>query len=220
MKISFRSRLFLAKNIGSDRASGIDYQTSTRVIKLISTLTLFSLAVAIEVHAQVREPKGSQCTELYSDDFESQSSQWIPNFDGNDTASAGDWEQDDPEQTTLLGTAYQLGDTISGTQSLVTDSSGTGDIYSFDVDGGLTSIASPPIALPSGGTDYQFSFHYSFAFRGKCCHPNKFYVKVISDTGTATIYDDGAWVLPNPPPAGTLLDIPGQWQFVSLNLDQ
>jgi hypothetical protein len=87
---------------------------------------------------------------VYSDDFESASG-WTRNLQGTDTATTGVWERGDPDATTSSGTK-QLGTTTSGVNDLVTGAAGGAAAGDNDVDGGVTSITSPAIALPSTGT--------------------------------------------------------------------
>jgi hypothetical protein len=103
---------------------------------------------------------GAGPVDVFFDNFET-SQGWTVNPNGTDTATTGQWERGDPETTTSSGTK-QLGTTVSGVNDLVTGRlAGTG-AGSFDIDGGVTSIQSPPIALPSSGT-LTLSFSYYMA---------------------------------------------------------
>jgi carboxypeptidase T len=98
---------------------------------------------------------GPPQTTIFSDDFEAARG-WTTNASGTDTATTGAWERGDPLATASNG-AKQLGTTTSGVNDLVTGrlaGAGAGD---FDVDGGLTSVTSPAIAL-TGGTHYSVTF--------------------------------------------------------------
>ena len=48
--------------------------------------------------------------------------------------------------------AKQLGNTVSGSNDLVTGRLAGSSAGSYDIDGGVTSIRSPNISLPSGST--------------------------------------------------------------------
>lgn len=204
-------------------------QVFTSAVHRLLVISVLSFPLLASAGFGMEDTEG-ECTEIWSDDFESPTTQWATNFRQEDTAVAGFWEQADPQETVWGGAAYQLGDTpnhaTGDSQSLVTDSRGTGglarnDVYNFDVDGGVTSIASPEIMLPSGGSNYQVSFNYNFAFLGTCCHSNNFKAIVIDEAGAASVeFIASAWTLPNPPAPGTPIYIPGQWQPVTLNLDQ
>jgi trimeric autotransporter adhesin len=87
---------------------------------------------------------------VYFDNFETATG-WTTNPSGTDTATAGAWERGDPEATTSSG-AKQLGTTVSGTNDLVTARLAGASAGANDVDGGVTSIRSPLIALPATGT--------------------------------------------------------------------
>jgi len=76
---------------------------------------------------------------------------WTVNPSGTDTAITGQWERADPADTNSSG-AKQLGATVSGSFGLVTGGQAGASAGDFDVDGGVTSIRSPSIALPASGT--------------------------------------------------------------------
>ncbi|NRQ40044.1 oxidoreductase [Nonomuraea sp. NN258] len=97
---------------------------------------------------------------VFADDFETDKG-WTVNPAGTDTATAGRWERGDPDPTTYNGVPLQLGSTVSGTNDLVTGRAGGGP-GDADVDGGLTTIRSPQIALPAG-TSLTLSFSYYLA---------------------------------------------------------
>ncbi len=89
---------------------------------------------------------------LFADDFEADRG-WVRNLQGTDTATAGLFERGDPAATTSSG-AKQLGTTVNGTNDLVTGRLAGAAAGDHDVDGGTTTITSPPIAL-SGGSSYS-----------------------------------------------------------------
>src|SRR4029079_12647235 len=92
---------------------------------------------------------GGGATVVFFDDFET-SLGWVANPSGTDTATTGQWERGNPEDTNSVG-AKQLGTTISGVNDLVTGRLAGAAAGVNDVDGGVTSIRSPAIALPSTG---------------------------------------------------------------------
>ena len=87
---------------------------------------------------------------VFSDAFESDLG-WITNPNNSDTATTGQWEVANPEATEFNGAAQQLGETISGSQALVTQAAAGSGVGSFDLDGGITSALSPDIFLPGNG---------------------------------------------------------------------
>ena len=99
---------------------------------------------------------------IFFDDFET-SQGWVVNPSNSDTATTGQWEIANPEQTALNGVVQQLGTTVSGTQALVTDGTAGTSVGSFDVDNGLTSVRSPQIVLPETGDFIRLSFSYYLA---------------------------------------------------------
>jgi subtilisin-like proprotein convertase family protein len=83
------------------------------------------------------------------------------NPNGTDTATTGQWERANPEETNSSG-IKQLGTTVSGVNDLVTGALAGSSVGSFDIDNGVTSIRSPNISLPSG-LDITLSFSYYLA---------------------------------------------------------
>jgi hypothetical protein len=138
-----------------------------------------------------------QAVTVFEDDFETDKG-WTTNASGTDTAATGAWERGDPEATSSLG-VKQLGTTVSGLNDLVTGrlaGAGAGD---FDVDGGVTSIRSPAITLPSSGA-LTLSFGYYFAHGSNSSAADFLRVRVVGSTNTivfeelgAANNDDAAW---------------------------
>ncbi|MEV2272093.1 M28 family peptidase [Nonomuraea africana] len=134
---------------------------------------------------------------VWSDDFETATG-WTANPNGTDTATTGLWERGDPEATTSSGTK-QLGTTVSGVNDLVTGRLAGSSAGAYDLDGGLSSIQSPPITLPSSGV-LRVSFSWYLAHGSNASGADLFRVKVVgSPTGTvfqqlgAASDRDGGW---------------------------
>ncbi len=136
---------------------------------------------------------------VFSDDFESANG-WVTNPSGTDGASRGLWERDNPQSTSSSG-PKQLNDTTSGVNALVTDNRG-GRAGRYDVDGGLTSIRSPLISLPSGG-NLELTFQYYFSHRSNSSTADFLRVTIIGSSGSQVVFeelgsnsdDDAAWEL-------------------------
>ncbi len=140
-------------------------------------------------------------TLVWQDDFETDLG-WVPNPNGTDTATSGQWERGDPEGTTSGG-PKQLGTTPSGLNDLVTGRLAGGTANSYDIDGGVTSIRSPGIALPAA-SELTLSFRYYLAHGSNSSSADILRVSVVvSDTLTvfeeigAANNDDGAWAIEN-----------------------
>ncbi len=129
---------------------------------------------------------GTPPVTVFSDDFET-SLGWTTNPSSTDTATAGLWERGDPEQTTSSGTK-QLGTTVSGLNDLVTGRLAGASAGTHDVDGGLTSIRSPLIALPASGT-LTLSFSYYLAHGTNSSTVDFLRVKVVGTT-TSTVFEE------------------------------
>jgi len=149
------------------------------------------------INKQAQYCGGAPTVTLFSDTFEAAGG-WVTNAQGTDTATVGAWERGDPAATTSSG-AKQLGTTVSGVNDLVTGrlaGTGAGD---FDVDGGTTSITSPPIAL-TGGSNYALTFSSYLAHGSNSSSADFLRVRVLGST-TATVYQrlgaaanlNGAW---------------------------
>ncbi len=90
-----------------------------------------------------------------NDDFEAPRG-WAADPLGDDTASAGAWQRTNPSATT-----YQAGTVTSGSLALVTGGPAGSTSYSYDVDGGATSIRSAPIRLPNPTGRLTFRFYFA-----------------------------------------------------------
>jgi hypothetical protein len=143
---------------------------------------------------------GGGGTTVFSDDFETDKG-WTANPTGTDTATTGKWERGNPEDTNSGG-AKQLGTTTSGANDLVTArlaGAGPGD---NDIDGGTTSIQSPQIALPTGGT-LTLKLQSYFAYGSNSSNADFLHVKIVGSSGTTTVLEqlgaaanrNGAWSL-------------------------
>jgi hypothetical protein len=140
---------------------------------------------------------GTPVTTVFEDTFET-SLGWVTNPNGTDTAATGAWERGDPEATSDNG-AKQLGTTVSGVNDLVTARLAGASAGANDLDGGITSIQSPAIALPSGGT-LTLSFSYYLAHGTNSSTADFLRVRVVGAT-SATVFeelggsenDNGAW---------------------------
>ncbi|WP_084965835.1 M20/M25/M40 family metallo-hydrolase [Thermoactinospora rubra] len=123
---------------------------------------------------------------VWADDFETATG-WTANPDGTDTATTGQWERGDPEATSSSG-AKQLGTTVSGANDLVTGRLAGSGAGAYDIDAGVTSIQSPPIALPSGGV-LKVSLSWYLAHGSNSSSADFFRVKV---NGTTVFQQLGA----------------------------
>ena len=132
---------------------------------------------------------------VYSDDFEAGRG-WVASTTG---ATAGRFERGDPAATTSSG-AKQLGTTVSGLNDLVTGRLAGASAGEHDIDGGVTSIASPSIAL-AGGSNYTLRFSYYLAHGTNSSSADYLRVKVngttvLQELGAADD-DDAVWATAN-----------------------
>ncbi|WP_103961602.1 M28 family peptidase [Nonomuraea solani] len=133
---------------------------------------------------------------VWQDTFETANG-WTVNPSSTDTATIGQWERGDPEATTSSG-AKQLGTTVSGTNDLVTGRTAGASAGANDLDGGISSIQSPPITLPTGTLNLSLSWY--LAHGSNASSADYLRVRVVGST-TATVLNqtgaatnrNGAW---------------------------
>jgi hypothetical protein len=127
---------------------------------------------------------------IFSDDFETDKG-WTTDPSGTDTATRGPWERANPESTSYSGATYQLGTTHSGSYDLVTGGAAGISVGSYDIDGGLTSIRSPDIALP-GGEQISLEFYYYLAHYTNSASDDLLRVKIVGSSTTTVLQERGA----------------------------
>lgn len=123
--------------------------------------------------------------DVFFDDFESAQG-WIANPNGTDTATTGQWERANPDETTYSGVVYQQGTTVSGSYDLVTAGAAGSSAGANDIDGGVTSMRSPNIVLPSG-TDLNLSFSYYLAHYSNSATDDFLRVTVVGNTSQVVL---------------------------------
>jgi glucose/arabinose dehydrogenase len=118
---------------------------------------------------------------VFSDDFE-QARGWTLTA-GQNTATTGRWERGDPQATTSGGITLQQG-TCQGpsVSCFITGLAAGSAVGANDVDGGLTSVQSPPIALPATG-NLTLTFRFYFAHLNNATSSDFFRVRVVGNNG-------------------------------------
>jgi extracellular elastinolytic metalloproteinase len=127
--------------------------------------------------------QGGGGTTVYTDNFETATG-WVTNPLGTDTATTGQWARGNPETTTSNGTKQQ-GTTPSGVNALVTGPLAGASAGVNDIDTGVTTIQSPPIALPAG-TTLNLTFSFYLAHGTNATNADFFRAFVVNSAGTAT----------------------------------
>jgi aminopeptidase S len=102
---------------------------------------------------------------------------------GTDTATTGQWARGNPETTTSSGTKQQ-GTTPSGVNALVTGPLAGASAGANDIDGGVTTIQSPAITLPTGTLSLTFSYYLAHGTNSS--NADFFRAFVVNSAGTAT----------------------------------
>jgi glucose/arabinose dehydrogenase len=126
---------------------------------------------------------------VFEDDFETNKG-WIANQSG-DTATSGRWERANPQGTTSGGVTTQLNTTNSGSFDLVTGATAGSSAGVNDIDGGVTSIRSPNIALPAGET-LTLSFAYYLAHLNNASNADFLRVTVAGTTSRVVFEELGS----------------------------
>lgn len=146
----------------------------------------------------VKHNPGAPVTTVWSDTFETATG-WTVNPAGTDTATLGVWERGDPAATTSSG-AKQLGTTVSGVNDLVTGRLAGSAAGDYDVDGGLTSVRSPSVALPASGV-LRLNLSWYLAHGSNSSSTDYFRISVVHSGGTTQLFNqagaasnrNGAW---------------------------
>jgi len=159
------------------------YTVTVRAFNVPSSAQPFALVVSGDV---ATAPGAGGPEVIFGDDFETDLG-WIANPAGRDTATTGAWQRAHPEAT-ASGSPMQLGTTPSGSFELVTGALAGAAVGDDDVDGGVTSIESPAIALPTGGT-LTLSLAFAFAHLDNSSSDDFFRVHVVGETPDAVVTD-------------------------------
>jgi subtilisin family serine protease len=130
---------------------------------------------------------GGNPVTVFFDNFET-SQGWTTNASGTDTATTGQWARANPETTTSSGTK-QLGTTVSGVNDLVTGPLAGASVGANDIDGGVTSIMSPNIAL-TGGTNFTLTFSYYLAHLNNSSTADFFRVRIVDGASVTTVFEE------------------------------
>jgi len=160
------------------------YTVTVRAFNVPSSAQPFALVVSGGVATGTGG--GGTPETVFSDDFETDRG-WVANPAGTDTATSGQWQRANPEATTSTGTKQQ-GTTPSGSFDLVTGPLAGASAGENDVDGGVTSIQSPAIAIPAGGT-VTLSLAFYFSHGTNSSTADFFRVRVVGAT-TATVIEE------------------------------
>lgn len=118
---------------------------------------------------------------LFQDDFEAAGG-WI-RTPGANTATSGLWQRGDPQPTAQNGVTLQLDSCYGGSMNcMVTGLAASVNAGVNDIDNGLTSMQSPPIAVPSGQTT-TLSFKYYLGYIDTATSADYFRVRAVGTDG-------------------------------------
>lgn len=123
-------------------------------------------------------------TIVFGDDFE-QVRGWTLTGGGN-SATTGIWQRGDPQPTSAEGVSLQPNVCAGPSANCFITGLNAGTVaWSQDVDGGQTSVQSPPIALPAGG-NLTLSYAYFLAHLSNATSADYFRVRVVAANGVIT----------------------------------
>ena len=143
---------------------------------------------------------------LFSDDFEAARG-WIAT-PGMNTATTGLWQRGDPQPTTSGGITLQPNNCDASVNCFITGLTAGAAVGTNDVDGGITSIESPAIALPAGAT-LNLSFRFFLAHLNNATSADFFRVRVVGSNGVPqTVFTR----------SGTASNVAATWTSGSANL--
>lgn len=122
-------------------------------------------------------------------DFENNQG-WSTNPDGDDTATTGQWERANPENTSSNGTTLQLGNAVNGQNVLVTGALAGTSVGTHDIDNGITSIQSPDIIIPSN-SQVTITFSYYLAHLDNASSADFLHVIAVGNSSTTLLEELG-----------------------------
>jgi hypothetical protein len=117
---------------------------------------------------------------LFSDNFETERG-WTLTAGAN-SAERGRWQRGDPQPTAFNGVTLQPANCDASVNCFITQLASGSAAGSGDVDGGVTSVQSPAIALPAGGT-VTLRFRYFYAHNDNASTNDVFRVRVVGSNG-------------------------------------
>jgi len=147
---------------------------------------------AVSVPAQSGEAAcgGTQPGEtVYEDGFETNTG-WVANPAATDTATTGRLEVAAAQATSDGGAAMQLAPATGG-RDLVSGAAAGTSVGANDIDGGVTSMQSPAITLPSSGT-LTLSFSWYLGHLTNATSADYVRVRVVGGSTTTALNQTGA----------------------------
>lgn len=151
------------------------------------------------------QPPPTSAEVLFADDFEG-STQWTRNAYRTDQATAGLWETGRLEPTDYQGTTTQR-NANTGNSALATGVRAGSSVGAYDLDGGLSSMRSPAIDLPTNAS-YKLELTYYFAHLWNASTSDFFRISVLEGNNRQVLLEQTA----------NLANRPAQWTNFSANL--
>lgn len=127
---------------------------------------------------------------IFEDSFEA-GDNWVTNPNNTDTAVRGHWDVGSPQATSSGSVNLQLDAGHTGTRALVTGLAAGSSAGAFDVDGGITSVWSPIIAIPDA-PEIELTFEYYLSYLSNASNDDYFHASVYANGEEVTIFEDHA----------------------------
>ncbi len=163
----------------------VDAGSYTVTIEATYYVGMTSVTTTVERQITVTDDDSNNGSEVLYDSA-ADPGNWIINPDGDDTATTGQWDVSNPEETSWQGHITQLGYTPSGAPGVITTGAAGSATGQFDVDSGRTSAISPIISLPAGG-EIQMDFAYYFAHLQNSSNDDYLRISIVGENGTTTV---------------------------------
>jgi subtilisin family serine protease len=125
---------------------------------------------------------------VFTDNLEGTAGGWVVNAGRTDTATGGKWQRADPAATSYANIAVQLPNTTSGVNDLVTGAVAGADVGAGDIDGGVTSIRSGLITLPSSGA-LTLTARYYFSHLNNATKDDYFRINVMVASTKTKVFE-------------------------------
>ncbi len=130
--------------------------------------------------------EGDLALVLLNEDFEIDRG-WVINPDGTDTATTGQWEVANPQETSDGVIPQQLGTTSSGVQALVTQAAAGSGFGDFDIDNGPTTALSPVVQIPADALGASLSLNWYLGHQENADSSDWLRIAVRGESGEQTL---------------------------------
>ncbi len=168
--------------------SGVDEGSYSVTIEATYYVGMTRISTMVDRQIMVEGSGGSGGGSDVLYDSAANAGAWIINPNGDDTATTGQWDITNPEETSWQGHVTQLGYTPSGAPGVITTGAAGSDTGANDVDSGRTSAISPSISLPAG-VPVELKLAYYFAYLENSSTADYLRISVVGESETALLLE-------------------------------